>query len=139
MIDLTTVEYLLAMWFVGGAEGDWLAAVYRDKGDPNWRLTYRFRYYEGKQSGDPFTDDDRKSWYEARISGDASEESLISKVNGVASLTALRFGGEVDCVEVRGTPALLQGKIADRPWLHVQFEYEGNARPKQTTNRPASA
>ncbi len=138
MIDLGAMEYLLAMWFVSNEEGDWLAVVFRAKDDPRWRLQYRFRYYQGGPSADPFSSEDPKSWYEGRAPEGTTEETMKRNVDATALLISMKFGGPVDCIEVRGGPELLIEKAAGRPWFHYQVSTEGTD-PELTTDKAASA
>jgi hypothetical protein len=123
--DLSEMEYLSGVWFVGGQEGDWMAMVYRNTGETDWRLTYRFRYNEGKQVGDPFNDEDRKKWYELTAApGEGAEKKLVDCTNFVAQMTALRYNTTVDFIDVRGEPALFVEKAGGRSWLHMSSEEE---------------
>jgi hypothetical protein len=125
MIDFDTVAHLTAMWFVGNETGDWMGVVYREKISGDWVLAYRWRYCEGKQVGDPFKDQDRKSWYEGRSPDEPGIEAKLSgMMDFVADLNALRYGEKVDRMDVGGPPELFAQKAAGRTWIHFRTDTE---------------
>ena len=44
MVEFKSTNYFIGFWFVGGTDQDWLACVYREQGQTDWRLVHRFRY-----------------------------------------------------------------------------------------------
>ena len=120
MIDFTKMEYVLAFWFASGKEGDWLCFVFRDQGQTDWTLKYRFRYYV---DGEAFDSADRKGWYEAKADpSKTTEAELLANIDMIAKLTAQRFGGGLDRVIVRGEPAKAMRLLTERPWAHLKTE-----------------
>lgn len=115
MIDFTTIEYCLAIWYVKGPRFDWMCAVFRERGERQWTMTYRFRYYSG--SGDPFDGSDTKNWYGCK--SDKPEQELLHDVDLVAGDLAGKLGVDVDRVDVRGGQAEFFAAAGGRPWLHV--------------------
>lgn len=118
-LDLQKMEYLLAVWFVGGTSSDWMAAAFREKGDPTWRLTYRFRYYRGKRVA--FDSDDEKHWYSGTFDPGLSEQQVLERVDVVAQQVSARNGRPVDRVDVAGEPLSLMEKARGRSWLHMKW------------------
>ena len=116
MIDLEAIEYMLAIWYVRFPGGDWMAAVFREAGDAQWHLKYRFRYYSG--SGDPFDGSDSKNWYQFRTA--KPEDEILRDVDFLAEELARKAGSDVDRVEVRGGRAEFFEKCGGRPWLKLQ-------------------
>lgn len=119
MIDLEAIEYMLAIWYVRGPRGDFMASVFRERGDNRWHLKYRFRYYSG--SGDPFDGSDTKNWYAGTADpADKSESDMLRDFDLVAGELAKGWGSEVDRVDVRGGRAEFFQKCGGRPWLQLQ-------------------
>lgn len=86
-LDIKDGRFFYAMWFVpldnpkdmDGVRydhGDWHAAVYKDEGEDEVCLFYRFRYYVDGKTG--FKSNDKKSFYIAR-----SRESAIAVISAV--------------------------------------------------------
>jgi hypothetical protein len=119
MIDFDRIEYMAAVWYVrlGHRRGDWMAALFRERGDDRWLLKYRFRYYMG--AGDPFSGEDTKNWYAGTSDGGAPEDEEIAKVDFIAGELAKGQGTTVDRVEVRGDVRAFMEKVAGRSWIHV--------------------
>ncbi len=115
VIDLEAIEYMLAIWYVPIPRGDWMASIFRLRGESTWTLKYRFRYYSG--SGDPFDGSDTKNWYGG--TSDKPPEELLRDFDRVAGELAKSAGTEVDRVEVRGGRAEFFEKCGSRPWLQM--------------------
>jgi hypothetical protein len=94
-LDIKDGRFFYAMWFVpldkpidrDGVlyrHGDWHAAVYKDEGEDDICLYYRFRYYVDGKTG--LESDDKKSVYIARSKEPAS--SVMAAVDKVAEAIA---------------------------------------------------
>lgn len=118
MIDFAVIEYMLALWYVAGPRGDFMAAVFRERGDSRWQVRYRFRYYAG--TGDPFSGDDKKNWYAA--TAEKPEQQMLADFDLVAGELAKGWGSQVDRVDVRGGQSEFFAKAGGRPWLHMSTE-----------------
>jgi hypothetical protein len=127
MLSFDKMEYLAAMWFVGSAPGDlqigrdWVAVLFRAKGDSQWKGEYRFRYYH-PGGRDPFDEKDQKNWYGFTVdsSDPRNEDDLISCVDLLANEIAVQWGVTVDRVDIKGKPELLIQKASGRHWLHLK-------------------
>lgn len=64
-------DKVVALWFLSTIENhqDWLAVVREIEPDVKYELVYRFRYYDGDQSKNPFDDGDKKNWYKGTLDG----------------------------------------------------------------------
>jgi hypothetical protein len=124
-------ENIVGIWFVAGEyEGqsqDWMGGLRYEERDGKRTLvfTYRFRYYTDKPTGDPFKDDDRKSWYSV-VAKDNENESLdvfLATIRGMVRLTQEHLGAESyeeilqkDFVSYK---AFLD-YFVDRPWAYCK-------------------
>ena len=93
-------ETIVGVWFASlSKDSDWMMGINRT--DEGWLMQYRFRYY-GDDSGDPWSDKDKKNWYASKAPKDKiTEEELIKKMGEMYELIKLRAEG--DCY------ALLRG------------------------------
>ena len=119
MVEFKKGRYIIGMWFVAMDQKDWMAMVYTD--DPEkkkWQLTYRWRYY-GKDHGDPFKDEDRKSWYGGEITD--TEDSVILKLDSMAHLIAETMEGQYYFAEMKSDdPVANIGVLTMHPWAHMK-------------------
>lgn len=56
---------------------DWMCGV-TDLHDGSFKIAYRLRYYSPVGDGNPFNDEDHKSWYEAIVPG--PREEVVAKM-----------------------------------------------------------
>jgi len=117
-MDLDAMEYLAAVWFVGGSESDWLAWLYRAKADHLWHFDYRFRYYYGTK--DPFDGNDQKNFWRSTDTAGRTEQEQREDIELIAAVIAKRNERPLDRVDVNGPPLLLLEKAKGRSWFHVQ-------------------
>lgn len=97
---IVPTRYYLGMWFIelpeplcryGAKAGDVTMLVFRKLDEPTtWCLKYRHRYYLGPDPGNPYSGDDRRSWYWGTIT-DITEEELDRKMPEM--IEGLRKGG----------------------------------------------
>jgi hypothetical protein len=114
-------DWFYGIWFVGGAESDWLAGI--GKIGNKWVLKYRFRYYN-KDSTNPFDKKDEKSWYGFETPDDSEEslKKLVATTDTVAQLNEMKFGAKVDFVLFQCDPSdpKLFFELGSRSWSHVE-------------------
>lgn len=128
-MELGPESYLVKIWYVAWEGGDWMASIWKDTlADAEFKLEYRFRYYgtEHVPGGDPFTDEDRKSWYSGTVK--APEDEAVQKMDLTASLLAAARAAQhgdlkfADSLDVRGGVEAF-AKLATKsrkPWLHTR-------------------
>ena len=79
-IEFKENRYFVALWFIPGDTKDYLAALYRDRGENEWHLVYRFRYYRDAKTG--FDSDDEKHWFACAYPvGVVTEETLEQHID----------------------------------------------------------
>lgn len=94
-LEIKDGRFFYAMWFVPLVHpkdmdgvcyehGDWHAAVYKDEGEADVCLFYRFRYYVDGKAG--LASNDKKSFYIARSKEPAT--SVMAAVDKVAESIA---------------------------------------------------
>jgi hypothetical protein len=91
-------EKFVGLWFLATIPGsqDWLAGLSEIVPDEKYRLTYRFRYYTGDQSKNPFDDADKKNWYDGEVTGTrayciASLRMVAKQLHDMAVQTAKAY------------------------------------------------
>lgn len=86
MIEIKPGRYFSQWWFLcaDGTPMDVLGALFRDEGESDWQLIYRFRYYDAS-SVEPFDDKDEKRWYHMRVK-DRDETDALKSANSVFGL-----------------------------------------------------
>jgi hypothetical protein len=118
-IDLGEIEYVEAIWFVDGTvDGNWMAWLYRAKGDTRWTLKYRFRYYRDDKTHDS---SDERSWYEGTCPPE-SLSKMIESTDLIAAMNVVRFAGPLDKTVVQGTAERAIEMIAGKSWCDVKVE-----------------
>ena len=109
----------VGLWFLSLSDkSDWLCHLgYEEReGKRVLIMKYRFRHYEGKQVGNPFEDEDRKSWYQAVIKEEVSEEKMIATIRGLGKLMAKSCGNELYEIMVDGDFNGFMKKFMDAPF-----------------------
>lgn len=86
-------RYWLGMWNVSFPGGDWMACVWKEKDAKEWSLTYRFRYYTGKQVGDPFLDEDTKKWWKGHSKENWSDDVGVAHMRTSMQMLIEGLGG----------------------------------------------
>jgi hypothetical protein len=81
IFDIQDEGYYVGLWFLAGRQQDWLALLYKNPGDSDFRLTYRFRYYRDNKVFFDETEDEKRD-YSATCDGKTEAES-IAIVDGV--------------------------------------------------------
>ena len=121
MVEFKKENYFVGFWFVGGTDRDWLACVWREQGQADWRLVHRFRYHSG-QSSDPFDGKDRKSFHEAGADGTKKDEGqIVEDMGKLAKVVGLGLGAEPQFVPVRGDGDKALFELAMQPWAHIRM------------------
>jgi hypothetical protein len=115
------------MWFVEGGDRDWLAAVFKKKGE-KWKLTYRFRYYRDDKAHD--SSDEKKWWsFTANSDDDNNEQALCKSTDVVAGMTQEHFGlpgGKVHKIILKTDRAAdVIAAMGREKWAHFREEAPG--------------
>ena len=102
--------------------GDMLFCLWQyDREPEKWHLTYRFRY-NVRKDGEPW-DDDRKSWYEATLSGTSKPELITKLRDAVEGIAAIYPGaGKPDWVIADGDcERMMEAMVrSGKSWLHIK-------------------
>ena len=127
---------IAAIWFIDAAhEGfDWMCSLVKQGNEGKWEFKYRFRYYKGDPTKDPFTDDDEKSWTRggAPDGTDEAKAELTVMLRLIATKLAEACGGEVDeSLDLGFGMEALTKCFEDKPWAHMQtgVDLGGNKGP----------
>lgn len=120
MIEIREDSFYHHLWFVGAKGVDWLALLFKHKGE-TWTCVYRFRYHEDDKA---FDSNDRKSWYEIRSSSteETPPESFVKAISHIAGMTADHFQGEIHSVPIRGDGKAAFEALKRQSWTHVRTE-----------------
>lgn len=118
-MELIPGRYVSRIFFAEMMEpfgpGDVMGYIYRDKGETDWQLYYRFRYYVDDDLS--YRSKDRKSAYGASC-GPMPIEQVIKRFRLV--LTVGSGGGEIcELVIDSDDPAVAMAILAKQPWAHV--------------------
>ncbi len=108
-------DNMLGIWFVPmPPEGDWMGALVRDGED--YKLTYRFRVYQGDQSLQFEESQDAKSWVECCITG-LPLAAVLRKIGNVTGTLAEKFGSKVHTVAMEddGVTGFTE-RLKAQPW-----------------------
>lgn len=121
MLELSEDTEVHTVWFVGWSNGDLLACVFRQKGQP-WEGRYRFRYHTAPKVGDPFLEDDKKSAHAFRANDlSVTPERLVAGFEMICRLTADQYNAAVfDQMEINGSGLDAIRMMRSRPWCHIQ-------------------
>lgn len=109
--EFTETTQVHTIFFVACGDRDLLAAVCRPAKE--WVTRWRFRYYSDDKVWDS---EDRKSWYEARGSGNPAV--MVEAFRQIAVITAATFGGVVHEAVVDGTGIEAIEVLKAAPWAH---------------------
>lgn len=124
--DMTKMEYIHTIWYVGCDEKDWMAMLFKEEG--RWCFRYRFRYNAEPGTGSPFDERDKKNWYEFAESDDMkSDPDVLAKLSTTAStvafMTSQTMGGaELFELPVHGGHDIAMEILSRQPWCHMRFE-----------------
>ncbi|KKM69506.1 hypothetical protein LCGC14_1450080 [marine sediment metagenome] len=120
-------DHVLVIWFQSYNESDYMGALVREGGpDGDLVLRYRFRYYAPSEQFNPFDENDRKNWYEARLT--CSEAEAIEKTDRIVEEMAIareKGWGDLhvnDRIFVNGGGDAVQKALSKMPWCHMKFE-----------------
>lgn len=118
MIEINDNTEFVGVWFANLPEddGDFMAAVFRKRGESKWQIRYRFRYYADKRAHDS---DDRKSWWSGSFDGDAAKAKAA--VENMCAVIGMRRRDFVDMAGAKTAREMLE-LLAARPWAHLQTE-----------------
>jgi hypothetical protein len=122
--ELTEKSEVDTIWFMNGPSGrfDVLAMLWRPNPEENWRLQWRFRYY------DPKTDEvERANWYKAVYEGDDPNYREKAREHwGLVMATGAESGvlsGELDSLDARGLSlSQLVEAMQKKSWCRVREE-----------------
>ncbi len=116
-------EKIVALWYLSTILNgqDWLAAVRELVPDEKYELTYRFRYYNGDQSKNPFEDGDKKNWYRGELSG--TRAYVLSCIRVMAKeMEKWASGGPLyELVNDKGLDDLTR-RLSDMPFTYMRRE-----------------
>ena len=92
IVSIQEDGYYVALWFLSGKNQDWLAMLYRNPGEADLRLSYRFRYYKDDKV---FMDEseDEKSGYTCEVAGKTEDDAIAIVDAVVAKLVAAGYLG----------------------------------------------
>lgn len=115
-------SYMVGMWFIGTGDMDWMAQLYKDKGDERWKFSFRFRYYEDETA---FDSHDRKSFYTGTFPSYLSEEDATAAAVGAADIIAKLLDNVIvdESLIVKGDLNKFQEVLEANPrnWVHLKF------------------
>jgi hypothetical protein len=127
-IEIKDGTMISCMWFVEGKDQDWMATVFKPKGE-NWKAEYRFRYYEDSKT---HGSDDRKSVYTIETKSDdhATERKLCEAMNMIANMTLKHFDtpdGKVHKLVIKSDRAeQVMKAMAREDWCHAREDTVAN-------------
>lgn len=126
MINPSEYDYLSAVWFCPGNGCDYMAALYKDKGqdEGEWTWKWRIRVYSGDQTKDPFNDGDQKYWTTMRTGKPHTEDEARAAVERtIAKMIVVGLlHNEMDRIDVNGNVGTFVDELAKRPWAHLKHE-----------------
>ena len=123
VFSITEASYVEHLWFLSGDKMDWMALLYKDTLDGDWRVTYRFRYYH---SPDPWDKKDKKSVYEVKV-GPTDEdrrklldigEKLAAGLQG--QMEKAGFPAELKSIPVKGNGEEFTRVLTQQSFAHVK-------------------
>ena len=134
-IDLGEIEYVEAVWFVDGTvDGNWMTWLYRAKGETQWTLKYRFRYYrDNKVHGSA----DESSWYQGTMPAE-NLKKMVDTTDVIARMNVARFAGTLDKTVVQGPPERAIDLLTGKPWWNMKVQAinpYNRWRKRMTVNR----
>lgn len=126
-IEIKENRYFVAFWCVPGENMDYLAALYRDRGERDWQLVYRFRYYRDGRFGTDSVDE--KNWYAvSRPIATTTEEAVERSVDSVCALLVAEgmHGPVVKIACKTDNVRKVAARLATMPFAHVTETYFGD-------------
>lgn len=125
MLNFNEDTYFEKIWFLDAIEKhglDVLAALTRPMKGGDWSFLYRFRY--GTPESDPF--EDKLSEHEARITGKMPVAEVMSKVEFILGVIALRHTPTTYVLDIQGSGEKAWEILSVQPWCHVKIvKFEG--------------
>jgi hypothetical protein len=117
-------EKIVGVWYVVTILDyqDWLAALREIEPDAKYELTYRFRYYTGDQSKNPFDDGDKKNWYSGEVTGTRAYcIAALRKVAGILHSTSMAGQPLYETLNDRGIEQFMRD-FQDLPFVYGRWE-----------------
>lgn len=127
-IEIKQDRYFIGFWCVAGDKMDCLATVYRDKGEHEWRIVYRFRYHRDAKVGMDSTDE--KHWYEtASPVATTSEDKLEACMDHFCEVLVTHgMRGPVDKALCKSDDVdAVAGRLTAMQFAHVVPVSDGDA------------
>ena len=120
-LDLSPGNEVHTIWFVGWGYGDFMAYVFKRPGEP-WIGEYRFRYHTAPTTGDPFNEDDEKSFYTYHANNaDDPPDPLVAMMEMVCSMTAQHYQADLfDTLEIKGTSEDAMRELEKQSWCFMK-------------------
>jgi len=120
MIKFLPGRYCSQLWFVPvpQMECDILGVLFRDA--EHWTFIYRIRYDAGTE--DPWDGQDRKSWYEFKLTLDVTEAQILGRLETSMRQLASGFGEcEIHILPLRSSdPGYCVEQISAQPWASTR-------------------
>lgn len=124
-------NFVHTLWFIELPDGDFFGFVHKEDGDPEWRLNYRFRHYDGDQSKDCFDDGDTKRWF---IVKHAEVDRLLSMARLCVTGAKAFYGSQSWEVAVNGYGDAVVAVLHKLPWAHWKtVNHDGTPIATQNT------
>jgi len=118
-------ESIRAIYYASLNENsDWMLGINEE--EEYWHIQYRFRYYH---SDDPWDQEDKKNWYEIRVSKTDSLASVIETVNEMFKIIEETADG--DCYKLlrgEGTHKQFFTEFEKLPFVHKREATEEERR-----------
>lgn len=124
--EFTEDDYILGIWFTY-SKGlcNHMSLIKRGDKKNSWEGFCRIRFYNQEGRNDPFSDNDRKTFFEIRTDN-MTEKQMIKKMNEVfdsfEKCPTIINPFIQDHVIVCGTLTDLIEKCKDKPWFHMKKE-----------------
>lgn len=117
-MSIEITENTIGLWFMQLSETADFHAGLQQIGPESFELIYRFRYYDQEDPGnDPFSKQDRKSWWKGQFSG-PKEKALLAMREFCRQVGAVQ-GYEFDEVlMIDGNVAEFFEVLRGREWCH---------------------
>lgn len=117
-------RYYSHVWFVYWKGCDWLAGIWRDEGESDWHLLYRFRYY--KDDKFDLSSEDEKSWTGWSFTGDSPDVAVEIMRKAAEMLTRTNSGAACDELVLNtDDPEKIMSAFGRMAWMHPQVITKG--------------